>query len=489
VGEARAHLFVQTVWDFSLRRRSVKGHASLARWGILTGKPMDSIDEQTAYDTLISQPALRALGEAHLRIIRAERKMSALLHEKSKSESGFSTSRWTDFGRMVADDEIAWWVRERIDSLDVLKVKAAEAREALQTLLNDAKKLQSRPAPGTFLELVESVCGLCTSDAAQIETLLSFVNWLEESDERGPCILFTYKVWGSTRLAEREFHEPPDLTEEQQLQICTEWATGLRTRYWTTRQHVIMDVSPEIADSIDPETHSGPINVSYESVAPRVAYEVTNRLIIYFEFLRNSCRDLEIEIGKAEQVLGLLDDGSFWQSFIAAVVKSNRTEETWWDLKQTLEMWHAKQPAKRLKELDFCELVAAFANTEGGVFIIGVSDAAPRQIVGLTDIENKVKYLYSAILSNTDISKPAIRVKEVHLQDDAGTVRACLIVGVAKTPNAVYVKDDAGKLSYPIRQGPGKVPSDPTNIGNSKAHQKGYNWEFLDRLRAAPRSG
>jgi hypothetical protein len=451
-------------------------------------KPMETTEEQDEYETLTSQPALRALGEAHLHIIRAERKMNAQLHEHSTTEHGFTTTHWTDFGRMVANDEISWWVREQLDSLDLLKAKAADALDALQKLLNDAKKFQSRKAPGTYLGLVESVCTLCTSDADQIETLLSFVKWLEQCDERGPCILYTYKVWGSTRMAERMFHEPPDLTDEQQLQFCTEWAAGLRTRHWTTRQHVIMDVSAEIADSIDPETYSGPIIVSYESVSHKVAYAVADRLVTYFELLRNSCRDLQIEIGKAEQVLGLLDDEAFWKTFITAVVKSNRTEDTWWDLKQTLEMWHANQPAKRLKELDFCELVAAFANTEGGIFIIGVSDVAPRQITGLSDVENKVKYIYKAFLSSTNLSEAAFRIREVHLPDDSGIVRVCLIVGVAKTPIAIFVKDDAGKLSYPIRQGPGKVPSDPATIYATKAHQKGYNWEFINHLRAIART-
>ena len=87
-------------------------------------------------------------------------------------------------------------VRERIDSLDVLKARTVEAREALQKLLNDAKALQSKDAPATYLGLVESVANLCNSRTPQVGTFLDFVKWLQECDERGPSILFTYKIWG-----------------------------------------------------------------------------------------------------------------------------------------------------------------------------------------------------------------------------------------------------------------------------------------------------
>ena len=190
---------------------------------------MDSSKAEATYNEMLSLAALRQLGEAHLRIVASARKMNEALHERTKTEHGFTTSHWTDFCRLVAGDEIAWWVREMIASLDVLKARTVEVRKALQRLLEDAKALQSRDVPATYLGLVESVCNLCASNTAQIATFLEYVKWLEECDDLGPSILFTYKVWGSTRLAEREFHGDPGLSDEDQLRICTEWAAGLRT--------------------------------------------------------------------------------------------------------------------------------------------------------------------------------------------------------------------------------------------------------------------
>ena len=223
-----------------------------------------------------------------------------------------------------------------------------------------------------------------------------------------------------------------------------------------------MDVTEDMANSIDPETCSGPIEVTYEDIRPRVAAAVTNNLVTYFELLRNSCRDLEVEIGKAEALGALFDSEDFWQAFVREVVETNRTEETWWDLKQSLEMWYTKGPEKRLKEQDFCERVAAFANTEGGAIVIGVGDAPPRKIFGVGDAENRITHIYSSIDYHLDIAAPGMKVKEVPLDDEAGESRACLILGIAKSPRAVSVKDGAGRLSYPVRRGPSKVLSDPT---------------------------
>lgn len=448
---------------------------------------MEASKEDAKLDEALSHAALRQLGEAHLSIVRSARKMNHALYTQSKDERGIITPGRTDFGRLVAGDEIAWWAREMVADLDLLKTKVASARLALQKLLEDAKTLQARDAPATYLELLESVVGLCTSNATQITAFFEYVKWLEARDALGPSILFTYKVWGSTRLAEREFGDDPVMSDEDQLRICIEWATGLRTRASSVRHKVTMDVSAEIADSIDPETYSGPIHVSYERIRYRLASAIRGNLVIYFEYLRNSCRDLEIEITKAEELLALLDSEAFWQAFVEAVVTTHRTEETWWDLKQTLEMWHTAGDVKREKEQNFNERVAAFANTEGGVLVIGVSDAPPRSIVGVPDPENKITHIFRSIASHTDLAQSGIRVREVLLRDTTGTSHACLIVAVAKSPDPISTEDHAGRLSYPVRRGPGIVRSTPTAIAASKQHQKGFDWEFMNHIRAIAR--
>ena len=81
------------------------------------------------------------------------------------------------------------------------------------------KLFNPRTPPATYLGLVGSVANLCNSRTPQVGTFLDFVKWLRECDERGPSILFTDKIWGSTRLAERDPGDAPDLSDDQQVRI------------------------------------------------------------------------------------------------------------------------------------------------------------------------------------------------------------------------------------------------------------------------------
>ena len=65
----------------------------------------------------------------------------------------------------------------------------------------------------------------------------------------------------------------------------------------------------------------------------------------------------------------------------------------------------------------------------------------------MNDPQNKVKHIYSSLLSHSNLAPPAIGVKEVWLEDESGAAPACLIVGVANHPTTFSVKDEAGKLS------------------------------------------
>jgi len=69
-------------------------------------------------------------------------------------------------------------------------------------------------------------------------------------------------------------------------------------------------------------------------------------------------------------------------------MSQNRIETQLWDFKETLEMWHAKHKEKEEAEVKFGEQIAAFANTNGGVLIIGITDKPPRKVIGVQDLES-----------------------------------------------------------------------------------------------------
>ena len=69
----------------------------------------------------------------------------------------------------------------------------------------------------------------------------------------------------------------------------------------------------------------------------------------------------------------------------------DRIENQLWDFKETFEMWHIKNKEKEESKIKFCEQIAAFANVNGGVLIVGITNKPPRRVIGIQDLENKLK--------------------------------------------------------------------------------------------------
>jgi len=155
---------------------------------------------------------------------------------------------------------------------------------------------------------------------------------------------------------------------------------------------------------------------------------------------------------------------------------------------ETLEMWHAKGDARQDAETHFVERAAAFANAEGGVFLIGVSDK-PRLMKGVSDAENKIKHLMSVFDARTNLPSSSVRVAAVRCADPAGALVTCVVVAVARTPLPVYVSDKQNRFTYPVRRGPGleRRADGPLREIKSKQPQV-QDWEFLRHLTAAERS-
>lgn len=68
----------------------------------------------------------------------------------------------------------------------------------------------------------------------------------------------------------------------------------------------------------------------------------------------------------------------------------NRVEDQLWDFTQTLEMWKATDfNIKQKRKIEFCEDIAGFANAQGGVIILGITDKIPRKKIGLKKLKKK----------------------------------------------------------------------------------------------------
>jgi len=119
---------------------------------------------------------------------------------------------------------------------------------------------------------------------------------------------------------------------------------------------------------------------------------VRSECAAFFEFLRNSLRDIESELLKRNEREARLTSDRFWRDFIAKARKSAKAEPTLWDFKETLSFWHAQTgDARRREKVKLAADVASFANAEGGCLIVGVTD--DRRVVGISanprDLENR----------------------------------------------------------------------------------------------------
>jgi predicted HTH transcriptional regulator len=196
-------------------------------------------------------------------------------------------------------------------------------------------------------------------------------------------------------------------------------------------------------------------------------------------------RNIILEIEKYHSVGELLKRESFWRSFISKVRVGDRVEDQLWDLKETLEMWHVGGSQKENAEAKFCEEVAAFANAKGGAIIIGITDKIPKIVVGVNDLENRIKSIREVIRRYIKPDSDLVHLQQVLLKDDEDRDKTCLVIAVAQTRSGISVKDRAGRFSYPIRMGTGLSRIDHEDLVNLKRNVLNDNYHFirdLDRL-------
>lgn len=191
--------------------------------------------------------------------------------------------------------------------------------------------------------------------------------------------------------------------------------------------------------------------------------------------------ELDIDIEKYKSQKAIIHNESFWNRFIQKVI--NRTEDQLWDCKETLGMWFGEPKNKEIKQVEFCEKVASFANTDGGVILLGLTDQIPRKVKGVEDLENKIKSIKVTLQKYINTSNSFTVPKEVLVKDSEGIDQHCLILAIAQTKNPIEVRGLDRKYSYPIRLGTGLEKVDKTKIQLAKTEIIHDNFDFLLSLQ------
>lgn len=424
------------------------------------------------------------LGRIHEILFHSSDELGLLCYRKE----GLKTVR-TEFGKEVGHDEIHWWVFDKEQELELLHQRTEEALRATQTLKEESGKLIYKET-STYEELISTLGNFIISYKNEIEILYNYVAWLAGRDKFAPSILYSYRVWGTTRRSQRYLY-PQKLENEDQLLMkstSTEVFCGLCLDGFYVLDKVRMELSAEIAQSIDPEEYGfdQPIIVPQGRLIGQTIHEVLGEFSLYFEMLRNSMRNIILDIEKFNSQKNLLWSDVFWEKFIVKVRDLHKPESLW-DFKKTFEMWHipsgTNDKVKAEKELQFAEEIASIANSTGGVLLVGITDSPPRQTEGigddLTDIERKLKYTRDVSRNYIAYPREILHFQLVKVKNSDGLLKNCLVIAIKQTCETVSVRDKDGRFTYPIRQETGLTRVANDYIWQQKMHLKSDNFDFL----------
>jgi len=445
--------------------------------------PEDYQEEIRCHDELFSGSSWK-IGEIHWHILKADTEMKVRCEIEKEGEHGNVLLEVTPFGKEVGTDEINWWVFRRETEVEELRKKTEAVLSSAQKLKEDSFALKSESAPKSYSDLIKKIHGFTENNEKEIHDFYKYVLWLNEKDVLAPSLLFTYRVWGTTRRSERMIRITANTIDEdhETVKKCVEVALGLRIDQSYTIGTIYSDMFYDIAESLDPE-YPGPIPVPpKQGVLNRTFHRVLSEFATYFEFLRNSLRNIIVEIEKYNDQMKLLYRESFWKSFIIKAMSNNRIENQLWDFKKTLEMWHLGHKEKEKAQFEFCEQIASFANTKGGVLIIGVTNEPPRRILGIRDLENRIKDVGNVLGRRVNYNTSFTHCQQIPMKDEEGRDKSCLVIAVAQSKDVVSVKDQTGKISCPIRTETGLERISYEKIKDSKKHISSDNYRFVSNL-------
>jgi len=445
---------------------------------------LDGMIDDSAHDALFSESTFR-LGEIHGLILKSAHVMDALRWIPTKHKIG-TTYKWTEFGEHVGQDEIHWWIFEKETNPDELLGMTEEALKAAQVLKVDSEKLKDHH-PESYAELLASLKEFAEKHLLEINALHKYVLFLEKRDAMAPRILFTYRVWGSTRMADREmtWEGEDGKPSEKTLRSLAQIALGLKSRHDFTYNDKFHEIGFEIYESLDPENTPDDYEIKppENRVIRRAARKAYDECASYFLEIRDSLRNIKLDIEKLKQQREIYESDDFWRTFIEKARSSKIAEPELWDFKATLNIWHVREdPARREAKVMFAEDVASFANVRGGVLIVGVTDR--REVVGIGsggDLENRLKMAKDVLAEFLVYRREIVSFRQVPMGEKRDTI--CLVIVVSRAVSPVGVSDGQGRFSYPVRRETGIERVGETETPVAKQYEKSDSREFLTDLR------
>ena len=149
----------------------------------------------------------------------------------------------------------------------------------------------------------------------EISEILEYAEWLHQKDVLAPTVMYNYRTWGSTRMADRTVDVVLDERNDiQKIKELTLLVLGLirghePSTYDRLRSEMQYEIFESLSDEISCETD---IKVPQRDLAIRVANEATFEFAEFFEQLRDSLRNVLIDIEQRETREKLLNSDDFF---------------------------------------------------------------------------------------------------------------------------------------------------------------------------------
>ena len=421
-------------------------------------------------------------------ILKADNEMKARSYVKHGGKS-----QLTDFGKAVGRDRIHWWVFKQESDIDELREKTSEVLAAVQEL-KEASATLKRNFPRDYEQLMRAYEDFYERYLQEIDVIYEYVRWMYRRSSVLPSILYTYRVWGSTRLSERWFAIEVNSLEQESAQVIKRLSEivmglfrgGAIPAY--TVEAVRREVEYETYSDFDPEdiSYGTAVHIPGSRIVTQTCYESIDWFATYWEFIRNSLSNIILDIDKYIKQENAMRSDVFWVNFIEKAINVRKTETQLWDFKKSLKMWwiDSKDGKKEEAKVEFCEDVACFANAKGGVLVIGVSDS-PRTVIGigsLIQVERRLDFTRKVISNYIEYDRDIVYFHQVELENASGIDQICLVIAVAQASGVVAVRDKKGRYTYPIRRETGLERVSREVICRDKLHKKSDSYDFIRDL-------
>jgi len=178
----------------------------------------------------------------------------------------------------------------------------------------------------------------------------------------------------------------------------------------------------------------------------------------------------------------IIENNIFWKSFIVYTI--NNSESLYWDCKKIFQFWkvpNKKKKAKKGAQIKACSNIISFANSEGGIIFLGISDELPRKIKGIKNIEAKKNSIIDLLNKYTNNLAHLIKFHEFTYSNGRDSSKILILI-IPQSKEVVELKLDNINYRIPVRIGAKTDYKNYQDLNARKSSIEENNIKFIKKL-------